>query len=227
MNRSDPFRLHVVRSGGAVHQLGVLLLLVPAPVAGSAEVPAHPSPTRDAASFGDSRRNNKTGFAARRLPRRRSHDPGTRAEWNLSRAPRRPAATAIEEQRVLPQCSCPLPAPGRCRRKSYRDRAADSAGFDQTEAPRAVAVPSIPVLGSRPMVGAIRGMPQSTRSSLYYKGLSGRCTSLCRLLTRAACVGSSSSRSRLTSSRFGRSVPFLGLKSGTPFRIRRRFFERT
>src|SRR6266568_4941801 len=33
------------------------------------------------------------------------------------------------------------------------------------------------VFGSRPMVGAIRGMSQRTRSSLYYKELSGRCTS--------------------------------------------------
>src|ERR1700720_3145298 len=71
------------------------------------------------------------------------HMVQTLAEWNQSRAPRRPAATVIEERRALPQCSCPLPDLGRYRRKSYRDRAADSAGFDQTEMPRAVAVPSI------------------------------------------------------------------------------------
>ena len=145
----DPFRLRVVRNGGAIHQLGVLQPLFPALVAGSAEAPAHPSPTKDAVSFGDSRRNNKTGFAARRLPRRRSHDRGTRAEWNRSRAPRRPAATAIEERRALPQSSCPLPALGTCRRNSYRDRGADSAEFDQTEMLRAVAVPSIPPWDAR------------------------------------------------------------------------------
>src|ERR1019366_7657305 len=33
------------------------------------------------------------------------------------------------------------------------------------------------VFGSRLMAGAIRGMPQRTRISLYYKELSGRCTS--------------------------------------------------
>src|ERR1019366_4657123 len=32
------------------------------------------------------------------------------------------------------------------------------------------------VFGSRLMAGAIRGMPQRTRISLYYKELSGRCT---------------------------------------------------
>src|SRR5229473_2209074 len=86
----DPLRLHVVRSGGAVHRLGVLLPLFPTPVAGSAEVPARPCPKKDAASFGDNRRNNKTGFDAGGILRRRSHGPDTRAEWNRSRAPRRP-----------------------------------------------------------------------------------------------------------------------------------------
>ena len=127
------FRQRVVGSGGAVHQLGVLQPLVPAPVAESAEVPAHPSPRKDAASSDGSKRSKKTGFDAGRLPQRRSYDPDTRAEWNQSRAPRRPAATAIEEPKALPQSAGPLPALGRCRRKSYRDRAADSAGFDQTE----------------------------------------------------------------------------------------------
>jgi hypothetical protein len=140
----DPFRQRVVGSGGAVHQLGVLRPLVPAPVAGSAEAPAHPSPRKDAASSDDSRRSKKTAFDARKLPRRRSHGLDTRAEWILSGAPRRPAATAIEEQRALPQSSCPLPALGRCRRKSYRDRGASTSEFDQTEMLRAVAVPPIP-----------------------------------------------------------------------------------
>src|SRR5260370_30674535 len=89
----DPFRLRVVRTGGAVHQLGVLQPLVPAPVAESAEVPAHPSPRKDAASSDGSKRSKKTGFDAGRILRRRSHGPDTRAEWNQSRAPRRPAAT--------------------------------------------------------------------------------------------------------------------------------------
>ena len=146
---SGAFRQRVVRSGGAAHQLGVLRPLVRAPVAGSAEAPAHPSPRKDAASFGGNRRSNKTGFAARKLPRRRSHDPGTRAEWNLSRAPRRPAATAIEERSALPQSACPLPALGRCRRKSYRDRGASTSEFDQTEMLREVAVPSIPPWDAR------------------------------------------------------------------------------
>src|SRR6202022_1183948 len=34
------------------------------------------------------------------------------------------------------------------------------------------------VFGSRLIAGGTRGMPQRTRTSLYYKGLSGRCTRL-------------------------------------------------
>ena len=42
------------------------------------------------------------------------------------------------------------------------------------------------VFGSRLMAGAIRGVLQRTRSLLYYKGLSGRCTSLFPLNTRTS-----------------------------------------
>ena len=140
---SHTFRLRVVRSGGVVHRLGTVRPLAPVRVAGSAEATARPFPTKDAASFRDSRKNKKTAFAATRLPRKRSHDPDIHAGWSLSRAPHRPAATATEERRALPQSSCPLLALERSRRRSYRDRGAGIAGFDQTETLRAVAVPSI------------------------------------------------------------------------------------
>jgi hypothetical protein len=80
---SDPFRPRVARSGSAVPQLGARLPPVPAPVAGLAEAPVSPSPTKDADAFGDSRRSKNTGFDARRILRRRSHGPDTRAEWSL------------------------------------------------------------------------------------------------------------------------------------------------
>src|ERR1035438_7207829 len=99
---SAAFRLRVVRSGGAVHRLGAVRPLAPVRVAGWAEAPARPSPTTDAASSRDSRQNRKTAYAARTLPRKRSYDPGTHAEWSRSRVPRRPFATAIEERRALP-----------------------------------------------------------------------------------------------------------------------------
>ena len=47
MAGSDLIRQRVVRSGGAVRQLGALLSLVPAPVPGSAAAPARPSPRKD------------------------------------------------------------------------------------------------------------------------------------------------------------------------------------
>jgi hypothetical protein len=60
-----------------------------------------PSPGKDAGAFGDSRKSKKTGFDARKIPRTRSHDPGTRGESNRSRAPRRPAATVIAERQDI------------------------------------------------------------------------------------------------------------------------------
>src|SRR5580704_16440869 len=93
---SAAFRLRDARSGGAVHRLGAAQPLVPAPAAESAAAPARLSPATDAASCRDSRKNKKTAFAARTLPRKRSYGPGTRAEWSRSRALRRPFATAIE-----------------------------------------------------------------------------------------------------------------------------------
>src|ERR1700689_1672309 len=99
---SDPLRQRVVGSGGAVPQLGEWLPRVPAPAAGWAEAPASPWPRKDVAASGDSRTNRKLRFGARKLPRKRSYGPDTRAEWNRSGVPRRPAATAIGEPTALP-----------------------------------------------------------------------------------------------------------------------------
>ena len=100
------FKQRIVRNGGVVLRPRAVPLLVPAPAAERPETPVRPSLTKDVAASGDSRKNKKTGFDAMSLRRRRSHGPGTRAEWSLSRAPRRLAATATEERIALPQSSC-------------------------------------------------------------------------------------------------------------------------
>jgi hypothetical protein len=82
---------------------------------------------------GGSTRSKKTGLGARRLRQIRSRDPDTRAGWSQSRAPRRPAATAIGGAESTSLIFMSFTCARKVSRKSYLDREADSAGIDQTE----------------------------------------------------------------------------------------------
>src|ERR1017187_3250790 len=89
---SDFFAQPVVRSGGAVHRPEALPRLAPFLAAEWVAARASLSPTRDAFSIGDSSRNMSRGFDVASFHGTRSHDRGTRAEWNQSPAPRRLSA---------------------------------------------------------------------------------------------------------------------------------------
>src|SRR4030081_1840123 len=68
-----------------------------------------PSPTRDACSIGDSNPNTNRGFDEDSFHGTRSHDRGTRAEWNQSPAPRRLSARGIAGWTALRGCPCRAP----------------------------------------------------------------------------------------------------------------------
>src|ERR1035441_9866483 len=103
---SDFFAQPVVRSGGAVHRPEALPRLAPFLAAEWVAARASLSPTRDAFSIGDSSRNMSRGFDVASFHGTRSHDRGTRAEWNQSPAPRMLAAKVNAARTALPRCPC-------------------------------------------------------------------------------------------------------------------------
>src|SRR6516162_6568084 len=111
------FRRPVVRSGGAVRRPGKPPRLVPLPAAESVVAQVSPSPTRDAFSIGDSKRNTKQEYGVVTLRRTRSQDRGTHAEWNQSPAPRRLAAKASAVWTALHRCPGLAPVLGSQGRK--------------------------------------------------------------------------------------------------------------
>ena len=100
------FRQPVVRSGGAVHRLGAPPRLTRFPAAEWGAARVSPFPRRDAFWIGDSSRNRKRGFGVASFHGTRSHDRGTRAEWNQSPAPRMLAAKVNAARTALPRCPC-------------------------------------------------------------------------------------------------------------------------
>src|SRR5258708_18614683 len=141
---SGSFRRPVVRRGGGVQRSAALPRLTPLSAAEWVVARASPSPTRDAFSIGDSNRNTNRGFDVTSFHGTRSHDRGTRAEWNQSPVPHRLSAKGIAPRTVLPEYPCLAPVLGSHRRSSHRGRAAGSAGAGQRERLLVVAVPSIP-----------------------------------------------------------------------------------
>src|ERR1019366_6968432 len=105
--------------GGAVHRPAALPRLAPFRAAEWVVAQVSPFPTRDAFSIDDSSRNTSRGFDVASSHGTRSHDRGTRAEWNQSPAPRRLSAKGIVAWTALPGCPCLALVLETHRRKSH------------------------------------------------------------------------------------------------------------
>ncbi len=143
------FRRPVVRSGGAIHRPGAPPRRTRFPAVEWVVARACPSPRRDAFWIGDSSRNTERGFGVASFHGTRSHDRGTRAEWNLSPAPRTLAAKANAAWTALRGCPGLATILGSHCRRSHRGPAAGSAAIGQREMLPAVAVPSTRRSGGR------------------------------------------------------------------------------
>src|SRR6516165_3010317 len=101
------FRRRVVRNDGEDRRLAGSRSLDPTPADALSVVPATPSPATGEDGSRDSKKNTPSGFGADWSHCKRSHDPDIPAELTRSTARYKPAATAIAERTLPPQCACP------------------------------------------------------------------------------------------------------------------------